>query len=1224
MKKLMFAVVATAGVAAVAETGVWTQRETPDGYSAYATAGNWQGGYVPNQPNDSVDLSETSKSTNDRSWWYGSSKSVFQNIKLPSAATELVLDDIFGGRQNRLRGDDSSAKSLYSFLDMSWYLGSIQLYRASELRMRVAADETQELHKLVVSGEPTLKVEDGVVELGNLCGVGTLVKSGAGELKLSGVTSANGVRLKVSEGRLTLKGVPANPEPAGDPAVHFDFSDGSTLKSAGDGKATGARDVRGTAAEGYHTLQMFQGSNVSVVPYGDLQLLDFGEADGATARAMTCDSTVANVKTMFVVYRYNSPNDFNGAKAFPVNSQSGNDMCRPPDQIDANVAADKNANVAKLCDWSAYDLFAYQQYGATYQCYASQFIVTGDIRRNGEPVVYNETPRGFRDELEVMSFNFNTNHLDMGANSLNEWNFRYVARAQDAGYTGGCQIGEILVYTNALSDAEQKQTIDYLMAKWGKAEGKRPWLAASVGSVRGGEVYVPAGETAYVKSLDTYNGILVKTGEGTLAARQIEGSGIIRVKGGLVALLGGSAPMETGAGDFLPAPGMNTHFDASVTDGMVFDADGMGIVRWDSSVTNQRYPDNNEYLAVTNATKATLTGKIPFRTTDAANRTWVDFGDLSVTSAKTTDTPNSGWFRVGRPSTKADNSNNHVREIFWVWKTRPAADGQNPVLCGAGESDWWRYVRPGKGTMINPTSVYSDSNYFSFLKYRNAQWAVDGKVVDPTKANYPSDVHVVRVSLPEPSYFCGVGNDDHYVKGGFLLGELITYSRELTDRERVDTETYLLRKWTDKEHSEYAGAAPTAVQVVYDETPTTLAATEDATVQMTDVRAQHEVPAVLTGNAVVYHFDASDLSQMEYQTEGDGTLSLLKLYDPRGNGKYAMPYFSHKPKIRLGYQNGLSVIDLGQKGNANAADSDASELRFNNGDGTWGYSAVMGAIIVYANQPGRDQYANVFGTYQGWAKNWDTGGATSFFDPSTALDPQATEAPIYIDGTNKGQGKAEGTQVSSGFHVVAMNTGRGWGNRIEGVANLKSSADSCGGMLLCEVYVFSAGQSAANISAATEYLMKKWGIGGKKFDTVIPELSSISAAKGGTVKLAMAVSAATLSGVGMIDAPAVNGVSTINATLFADRIEGPTVAGILSLAATGTVNLTLAEGVDKPKAGVYPIVSGATLAADTAEKLANWTLNVVPAVKSRGLRLKVVDGAICLDVSPAGMTIIFR
>ena len=245
-------------------------------------------------------------------------------------------------------------------------------------------------------------------------------------------------------------------------------------------------------------------------------------------------------------------------------------------------------------------------------------------------------------------------------------------------------------------------------------------------------------------------------------------------------------------------------------------------------------------------------------------------------------------------------------------------------------------------------------------------------------------------------------------------------------------------------------------------------------------------------------------------------------------------------------------------------------------------------------------------------------------DPVTSLHPQATEASIYIDGTSKGQGKEEGTQMPSGFHVVAMNTGRGWSNRIEGVANLKSSADSCGGMLLCEVYVFSAGQSEANISAATEYLMKKWGIGGKKFDTVTPELSSISAAKGGTVKLAMAVNAATLSGVGTIDAPVVGGVSAIDATLFADRVEGPTVAGTLSLAPIGTVNLTLAEGVAKPKTGVYPIVSGATLAADTAEKLANWTLNVVPAVKSRGLRLKVVDGAICLDVSPSGMTIIIR
>lgn len=1231
MKKLMFVAVAAAAMAAVAETGVWTQQETPDSYAAYATASNWKNGYVPNQPNDSVDLSAFAKSTNDRAWWYGSTKAIFQNIKLPQATTELVLDDVFGGRQNRLRGDAAAVKNLYSFLNMSRYLGSIQLFQSSELRMRVAANETQELHKLVVSGEPVLKVEDGVVELGNLCGVGTLVKAGAGELKLSGVTSANGVRLKVSEGQLTLKGVPANPTPTAGAAAHFDVSDSRTLTCDAGGLVYSIADTRGTTEVGYRKLTPLY-HYAPLVKYGDLQLLNLGAAaEDAEAHpdrkarwgdnnAFICDATISDVKTMFVVYRYNAADDFNGAKAFPVNSQSGNDMRRAY-LLDYDYDHAKSQNAAQLCDWTAWNLFSYQQYQEAYQCYASQFIVTGDIRRNGEPVVYNETPRGFRDELEVMSFNFNTNHLDMGARSLNEWNFRYVARAQDAGLTGGCQIGEILVYTNALTDAEQKQTLDYLMAKWGRAEGKRPWLAASVGSLRGGEVYVPAGETAYVKSLDTCNSVLVKTGEGTLAARQIEGSGVICVKGGSVALLGGSAPTETGAGDVLPAPGMNAHFDASATDGMVFDADGKGIVRWNSSVTNNRTADHNDYLIVSNATKAALTGKIPFLTTDAANRQWVDFGELSVTSAKTLDTPNSGWFRVTRPSTGKDNGVDHVREIFWVWKTRPAADGQNPVLCGAGESDWWRYVRPGKGVMINPVSAYSDANHLSFLKYRNAQWAVNGKVVDPTAVNYPSDVHVVRVSLPDASYFGGVGNDDHYVKGGFQLGELITYTRELTDRERVDTEIYLLRKWTDKDHCEYVGAAPTAAQVVYDEAPTALAATEGVTVQMTGVKSEHEVPAALTSTAVVYHFDASDLSQMEYQTEGDGTLSLLKLYDPRANGKYATPFFSHKPRIRLGYQNGLSVIDLGQKGNANAADSDASELRFSNGDGTWGNGAIMGAIIVYANQPESDQYANVFGTYQGWGKNWDTGGATSFFDPNTSLDPQATEAPIYIDGTSKGQGKAEGTQVPSGFHVVAMNTGRGWGNRIDGVANLKSTADNCGGMLLCEVYVFSSSQSAANISAATEYLMKKWGIGGKKFDAVTPELSSISAAKGGTVKLAMAVNAATLAGPGTIDAPAVGGVSAIEATLFADRVEGPEMTGEVTLANAGTVTVGLADGVDKVQPGLYPILKAGAYADGTS--LANWTLSA-PTIRSRTFDLKLIGNTLYLDVRATGMVILVQ
>jgi len=533
-------VVATGSVslAALADTGVWIVTKPNGSYASFAAASNWKDGIVPTNANDSAEFTAVPIHTNDRGWIYGTPASLFGDVALPAASDELVLDDLSGYRHYRIRSSGGDTDQ-YSFLNMSRYLGSIALHKHSRLRVRAEESGTaQELHKLAAYGAPTLNVEGGVVELGGLTGLGTLTKTGSGELRFSGVTSANGVRVKVSEGVLKLKGVPENPVPVAGSAAHFDFSDASTLTLTGNGRVTKVTDVRGGTESGYRTLkQTFAGDGNAILrqPYGDLQMLDFEHPDGTGhSSSLVCDQKVPDVKTLFVVYRYNVQ-DFNGTKAFPVNSDTGYELKRP--EIQTGAGAYKDDCCAKLWDLSAYNLFMFQQYGNGYQCFAPHAVVTGDIRRNGESVVYNRTPRSFRDELEIFSVNLNTNGFPNGA--IKDWNFQYVARAQNNGYDGGCQVGEILIYTNALTDAEQKQNIDYLTAKWGRAESRRPWIASSVGGSRTAEIHVPAGETAYVKAIDTRSGPLVKTGAGTLAARYVSGAGAIRVKEGSVAFLSG-------------------------------------------------------------------------------------------------------------------------------------------------------------------------------------------------------------------------------------------------------------------------------------------------------------------------------------------------------------------------------------------------------------------------------------------------------------------------------------------------------------------------------------------------------------------------------------------------------------------------------------------------------------------------------------------------------------
>ena len=1226
MRKLMIAlaVIALASGLLAGTTGSWTLKNTSTSYSSFLTASNWQDGYVPTNANDSLEFKVTSDNTNDRG--NPASGAIFGNVLLPTTSGELVLDAVSGFRQYRLYAGGKG--SAYSFLDTSDFLGKFEMVAETSLRVRAGErGVTQQLHGLMVGSKVTLAADGGKVELGGLSGEGTLVKSGSGELELSGVTAAPGVRIRADEGTVTLRGVPAVPAPVSGAALHIDASRTNTMTFLG-GAVQSVADTRGSTGEGYHALSRAYGSP-TLVAYGDKHLLNFGYVCTGTDNAalaarwgnygsMICDTTISNVKTMFVVYRWNA-DDGNGSAPFPINDETGYVLRRPvpPDSTSSGT------NAAMMADWSAKYLFMFQQYGNTWQCWAPQSIVTGDIRRNGESVVYNQTPRGFRNSLECLSINVNTN--GMAGYALPWFSFKYVARCQNEGQTGGCQIGEILLYTNALTDAEQKQNVDYLMGKWGCVAGHRPWMAASVGGTAGGSFNVPDGETAYVKTIDTRSGAFVKTGGGTLAVRHVDGDGLVRVEGGSVAFIGGQASEDTAdlaAADPRPAFGVTAHFDAETwNDQMVFAPENGTnfILRWNSLARDHWQGDNNLALMVTNASETTLTGMKPFLVDGADGKKWVDFGDLTVSPSGATDTLTSGWFRVTRLDTKGDKGNNHLREMFWVWKTRPAADGTNPILCG-GAAQWWRYARPGKGVMLSSTSPYSsgDQNDVAFRTFLNAQWAVNGRPVDPLAENYPDDVHVVRVSLGTARYVTGIGNDWHRVKGGFQLGELLMYSRELTDRERVETEAYLLKKWTGASHPDFAGEAPSAAQVVYASTPANIVATE-GTVQMSFVD-DAERPALDTAEKTLIHIDASDLATVSYTTAANGSKRVSKIADPRGNGLYAaVPasgnpgYGCALPTLRVDGLNGRNVLDLGAHGT-----SDASCIRWWNGSGVYNITSEKAALIVYAN---RDEgyYADSFSTFGYGNKTWNNGGANAIFDPVNAENPQATAATLYLDGVKRSN--TDGG-YPSGFHVLYMQNGSGWGHNISGVGLYNNNGNAGGGMLLAEIYVFSTAPSATERNEAITYLMKKWGIGGQSF--AAPSVGSISAAAGAKVKLGTTVAATSLSGAGTVEAPCLTNVTAIAATVTgAGTTECLTVDGEVALGANGTATVTFAPGTSA-EIGFYPILNASSFADGTDATLRDWTVGTVDAPRNVKGRLVVRDGAICLEVFPSGTLLIFR
>lgn len=1223
------AVLATAlfALPSPADTGTWAPAEMKDTYASFTDAANWRDAYVPTNANDSAVFDKVSARTNDRGSLSGNSwqSPIFGYVSLPNLASETVLNSISGIRQYRLRTDPYVVSPSWSASDVSDFLGTFELSNRSALRIRAAeSGRTQQLHGVAIAGRPTLTVDGGTVELGQLSGAGTLQKSGSGALDLSGVSAAPGVRIHAAEGVVRLCGVPDAPSPVPGMALHLDASCADSITTNADGVVTAIADVRGGTDAGYRKATRVDGSP-RLVDFGGLKLLNFGYESGTpgdtaaltaawgTPAHMILDQAVPAVKSLFVVFRYNVA-DGNGANPFPVNDTTGNELRRPNFHVENSPTM---SNTVYLVDRSATTMFLYQQYGYDYQSFAPQAVVTGDLRRDGESVSHRGTPRSFHDGLECFSLNVNTNAYVGGA--LPDLDIKYLARCQNDGKTGGCRIGEVLVYTNSLTDAEQKRNLDYLMAKWSGAEGRRHWTAGTLSGGAGASFDVAAGETAEVRSIDTRSGVFVKTGGGTLRARHVSGNGAIRVEGGSVEFVGGQVPavssLETS--DPQPAYGISSRFDASAgTDYMVTETEGGTnfVLRWNSTVRNQSWAKYNLALMVTNKTESAFKGMRPFLAEDAAGRKWVDFGDLTAASSSVIDTPTSGWFHVTRTTDLTDLTENSVRELFWVWDPRPAADGANPVLFG-GSAQWHRYAVPGKGTMLSSSSPYSgDQNEAHFLNTLHAQWAVDGAPVDPALDNWTAGPHVVRVSFGRSTYMTAIGCDYLRTKGGFRLGELLVYTRELTDRERIETEAYLLNKWKGAEHPDRAGAAPDAPQVVYAATPSSIAASEGASVRFSfaDTAASAR-PALDTSSKTWIHIDASDLSTVSYAADANGDLRVSSIADPRGNGKAAAnPYSGAKPVLRVAAQNGRNVIDLGRNGT-----SEASALCWYT-DGTVSKcTSEISAAIVYANRDD-DYYADPFSTFNSGNSTWISGGADSIFG-ATACQQARDGTPIYIDG-GAARSSADGG-YPSGFHLLWINNAHGWTQALNGVGANKTNNGAGGGMLFAEIYVFSSTPSAAERDEASAYLMKKWGIGGQSFDP--PAISSVSAASGGTVVLDTPVSATALSGAGTIRAASVSGVSSLAAAMDENGVlEGLTFDGALAFASNGTATISLPAGF-KPAPGNYPLVTGADLAEGTAETLGTWTVAFSPAVDAIA-RLVVEDGNVVLMVLPRATILYVR
>lgn len=190
--------------------------------------------------------------------------------------------------------------------------------------------------------------------------------------------------------------------------------------------------------------------------------------------------------------------------------------------------------------------------------------------------------------FHTLQVRYNTLNADCGSENLNWFeNAIFSIRATAVG-KGGQYVGELMFFTNRLTDVERSEVQAYLANKWELVNHTPARVELAAGTTL--EADVPAGETETANLLVTGKGTLVKKGAGTLHYRPEAREATTPVK---VDLQAGDI-VSSGALTLKAAPGMKV--TASPHDGAAYT--GARISVGSAAQANVIEKDGNGYAAI--------------------------------------------------------------------------------------------------------------------------------------------------------------------------------------------------------------------------------------------------------------------------------------------------------------------------------------------------------------------------------------------------------------------------------------------------------------------------------------------------------------------------------------------------------------------------------------------------------------------------------------------------
>lgn len=349
-------------------------------------------------------------------------------------------------------------------------------------------------------------------------------------------------------------------------------------------------------------------------------------------------------------------------------------------------------------------------------------------------------------------------------------------------FHGGLITPEVLVYDRELTEQEILDCSAYLSWKWmgavnpGYHDPKRQAELGCVTIAGASTIYVPAGATNRIGKL-VLDAPLVKAGDGVLEAFAITGSAPVTYAGGTIFLAD-----RPDAGDDLCriAPGASLHLDPTQTNTVI--------------CTKPKGQDIFTIMSDSSDVAAWMAGV-------SYNPSWVTENTLNSLPMLDFGSSYGRFLRLSRPL-------DGVRSVFIVWDTR-GGGGYSVGSCNSTDfyadnknEKCFDFFRDNSPDVTHPGSNFrfvGNNGNDVLITSGNTTVLTNGVLTSLAGPN--GSYQLVEIHSLAPAHVSGVkiALDRSATAGLGQVGDVLVYERELTERERVQTRNYLMKKWYNAE-----------------------------------------------------------------------------------------------------------------------------------------------------------------------------------------------------------------------------------------------------------------------------------------------------------------------------------------------------------------------------------------------------------------------------------------